>query len=41
MAFDAANAVRIKRQLQAPVEAVWSVLSDGWAYATWVGSLSR
>jgi hypothetical protein len=41
MGFDAANAVRVKRQFQAPVEAVWSVLSDGWAYATWVVGASR
>ena len=41
MGFDAANAVRVKRQFQAPVEAVWSVLGDGWAYATWVVGASR
>ncbi len=41
MGFDADNAVRAERHVDATVEAVWSVLADGWAYATWVVGASR
>lgn len=41
METDAARAVQVRRRVQAPAEAVWSVLSDGWAYATWVVGASR
>ena len=34
------NAV-ITREVQAPTEAVWSVLANGWMYATWVVGASR
>ena len=33
--------VRVTREVQAPCDAVWEVLSDGWAYATWVVGASR
>jgi uncharacterized protein YndB with AHSA1/START domain len=33
--------VRVTREVDAPPEAVWEVLSDGWAYATWVVGASR
>lgn len=36
-----ATAVTVEKQVHAPVETVWSVLSDGWAYATWVVGASR
>ena len=32
---------RVSRQVAAPAEAVWAVLSDGWQYATWVVGASR
>lgn len=35
------NTKTIHRDVQAPVEAVWQVLSDGWTYATWVVGASR
>lgn len=31
----------ISRQVAAPPDAVWSVLADGWLYATWVVGTSR
>lgn len=31
----------VSRQISAPASAVWSVLSDGWMYATWVVGASR
>jgi len=31
----------ISREVAAPPAAVWSVLSDGWSYATWVVGTSR
>ena len=37
---DSANAV-ISRIVNAPPDAVWSVLADGWLYATWVVGASR
>ncbi|MGO4341413.1 SRPBCC family protein [Pedococcus sp. 2YAF34] len=33
--------VSVTREVDAPSEAVWEVLSDGWAYATWVVGASR
>jgi uncharacterized protein YndB with AHSA1/START domain len=36
-----ASAVTVDKEVHAPVEAVWAVLSDGWAYATWVVGASR
>jgi short-subunit dehydrogenase len=35
------NTKTIQRDVQAPASAVWSVLSDGWTYATWVVGASR
>lgn len=37
---DAGNAV-VSRTVKAPPEFVWSVLADGWMYATWVVGASR
>lgn len=37
----ASNAPRATRQVEAPVDAVWAVLADGWQYATWVVGASR
>ena len=34
------NAV-VSRTVNAPPDAVWSVLADGWLYATWVVGASR
>ena len=33
--------VTVSRNVHAPAEAVWQVLSDGWSYATWVVGASR
>lgn len=33
--------VTVARDVDAPVQAVWDVLADGWAYATWVVGASR
>ena len=33
--------VTVERVVHAPAEAVWTVLSDGWSYATWVVGASR
>jgi hypothetical protein len=33
--------VAVRREIQAPVEAVWSVLADGWLYPSWVVGASR
>jgi uncharacterized protein YndB with AHSA1/START domain len=33
--------VTVERDVDAPAEAVWAVLSDGWSYATWVVGASR
>jgi uncharacterized protein YndB with AHSA1/START domain len=35
------HAITVTKQVAAPVAAVWEVLSDGWAYATWVVGASR
>lgn len=37
---DGANTV-VTRVVNAPADVVWSVLSDGWLYATWVVGASR
>jgi hypothetical protein len=37
---DGGNAV-VSRIVKAPPDAVWSVLADGWLYATWVVGASR
>lgn len=41
MGIEAEDSSEISRTFQAPVEAVWAVLSDGWLYATWVVGASR
>ncbi|WP_202613733.1 SDR family NAD(P)-dependent oxidoreductase [Ornithinimicrobium cerasi] len=33
--------VTVTREVQAPRQAVWDVLSDGWSYATWVVGAAR
>lgn len=33
--------ITVTRDVQAPAEAVWRVLSDGWSYATWVVGAAR
>ena len=33
--------VPVSRDVDAPVQAVWDVLADGWSYATWVVGASR
>lgn len=33
--------VTITREVEAPSQAVWDILSDGWSYATWVVGASR
>lgn len=33
--------VTVSRDVDAPVQAVWDVLADGWDYATWVVGASR
>lgn len=40
LSTDSANAV-VSRSVNAPPEAVWAVLSDGWLYANWVVGASR
>lgn len=35
------NVITVEREVDAPAEAVWKVLSDGWSYATWVVGASR
>ena len=32
---------RVTRTVDAPAEAVWAVLADGWLYASWVVGASR
>ncbi len=41
MGIEAQDSAEVSRQVQAPVEAVWAVLCDGWLYATWVVGASR
>lgn len=38
---DADQHAVLRRRVQAPPQAVWSVLADGWVYATWVVGTSR
>ena len=33
--------VTVTRDVDAPTQAVWDVLADGWSYATWVVGASR
>ena len=33
--------VTVSRDVDAPVQAVWDTLADGWSYATWVVGASR
>ena len=33
--------VTVSRDVDAPAQAVWDVLADGWDYATWVVGASR
>jgi uncharacterized protein YndB with AHSA1/START domain len=33
--------VTVRREVNAPVEAVWAVLADGWLYPSWVVGASR
>ena len=33
--------VTVTRDVEAPTQAVWDVLADGWSYATWVVGASR
>jgi uncharacterized protein YndB with AHSA1/START domain len=40
LAKDSANAV-VSRSVNAPPDAVWAVLADGWLYANWVVGASR
>ncbi len=35
------DAATVERRIDAPPEAVWAVLADGWSYATWVVGTSR
>lgn len=35
------NTTTVTRTVNAPAEAVWKVLADGWSYATWVVGASR
>ena len=32
---------KVSRRVEAPAETVWSVLADGWTYASWVVGTSR
>ncbi|HET7398036.1 MAG TPA: SRPBCC family protein [Intrasporangium sp.] len=41
MGIEAEDSSEVGRTIQAPVEAVWAVLSDGWLYSTWVVGASR
>lgn len=33
--------ITVTRDVEAPCQAVWDVLADGWSYATWVVGASR
>ena len=35
------NALTVEREVAAAADAVWSVLADGWSYATWVVGTAR
>ncbi|SDO77075.1 Polyketide cyclase / dehydrase and lipid transport [Pedococcus dokdonensis] len=41
MAELGAGVVTVSRPVDAPAQAVWAVLADGWVYATWVVGASR
>ncbi|MEO7268484.1 MAG: SRPBCC family protein, partial [Knoellia sp.] len=36
-----AGVITVTRDVEAPAQAVWDVLADGWSYATWVVGASR
>ena len=36
-----AGVITVTREVEAPAQAVWDVLADGWSYATWVVGASR
>ncbi|HEX5510783.1 MAG TPA: SRPBCC family protein [Actinomycetales bacterium] len=38
---DLSGAEKVEHRIQAPAEAVWAVLADGWSFATWVVGASR
>jgi hypothetical protein len=38
---DLSRAAKVEHRIEAPPEAVWAVLADGWSYATWVVGASR
>jgi hypothetical protein len=35
------NAPPVRRLVAAPVDAVWSILADGWSYSSWVVGTAR
>ncbi|SRR5580765_8340574 len=39
--LDLSRVVIVRRDVDAPAEAVWDTLADGWLYATWVVGASR
>ena len=39
--LDLSDVVVVHRDVDAPAQAVWDVLADGWLYATWVVGASR
>lgn len=39
--FDPSDVVTVHQDVDAPAQAVWDVLADGWLYATWVVGASR
>lgn len=39
--FDPSDVVTVHRDVDAPAQATWDVLADGWLYATWVVGASR
>jgi hypothetical protein len=39
--LDLSDAVTVHRDVDAPAQAVWDVLAEGWLYATWVVGASR
>ena len=41
MEQDSSTVVTVERHVNAPAEAVWKVLSDGWVYPLWVVGASR
>ena len=39
--LDLSRVLTVQREVEAPAEAVWTTLADGWLYATWVVGASR